>query len=214
MTRRDDEVLDRYLGGELPLEALPDEERSDEVRLRDALGALKRDVRAPAGFRTDVMRAIEESAPYQAPLWKRALGWWLEPQPLRIRPAMGALALAATVALVLVLRPAVAPTVTPDQAGVSGESGQLVTRFVLVAPEASSVHLTGDFLSWSPEGIALEDPRGTGVWTADVTLPPGVYQYTFVVNGSEWVPDPRAVSQVDDGFGQLNSVVIVPGGEA
>jgi 1,4-alpha-glucan branching enzyme len=91
---------------------------------------------------------------------------------------------------------------------------QMVTRFVLVAPEASTVHLTGDFIGWSPEGIALEDPRGTGIWTADVPLPPGVYQYTFVVDGTEWVPDPRAVSQVDDGFGQLNSVVIVPGGEA
>jgi 1,4-alpha-glucan branching enzyme len=91
---------------------------------------------------------------------------------------------------------------------------QVVTRFVLIAPEASSVHLTGDFVSWSREGIALEDPRGTGIWTTDVQLPPGVYQYTFVVNGTQWVPDPRAVSQVDDGFGQTNSVLIVPGGEA
>jgi 1,4-alpha-glucan branching enzyme len=87
---------------------------------------------------------------------------------------------------------------------------EVATTFVLVAPQASSVHLTGDFLSWSREGIALEDLRGTGIWTADVSLPPGVYQYTFVIDGSEWIPDPRAVSQVDDGFGQLNSVVIVP----
>jgi 1,4-alpha-glucan branching enzyme len=91
-------------------------------------------------------------------------------------------------------------------------ASQTVTRFVLVAPGASSVHLTGDFLSWSREGIALDDPRGTGVWTADVPLQPGVYQYTFVIDGTEWVPDPRAVSQVDDGFGQVNSVVIVSGG--
>jgi hypothetical protein len=55
----------------------------------------------------------------------------------------------------------------------------------------------------------LEDLRGTGVWTADVLLPPGVYQYTFIVDGTEWRPDPTAFSQVDDGFGQVNSVVIV-----
>jgi hypothetical protein len=34
------------------------------------------------------------------------------------------------------------------------------------------------------------------------------------VNGTEWLPDPRAVSQVDDGFGRVNSVVIVSNGNA
>jgi 1,4-alpha-glucan branching enzyme len=47
------------------------------------------------------------------------------------------------------------------------------------------------------------------VWTIDVPLEPGVYQYAFVVDGAEWRPDPRAVSHVDDGFGRENSVVIV-----
>jgi 1,4-alpha-glucan branching enzyme len=124
---------------------------------------------------------------------------------------VAALALAASLALLMLVpgEQPVAPT-----AAVNPAPAQVVTRFVLIAPEAASVHLTGDFVSWSREGIALEDPRGTGIWTTDVTLPPGVYQYTFVVNGTEWVPDPRAVSQVDDGFGQVNSVVIVPGGEA
>ncbi|MBM4185022.1 MAG: hypothetical protein FJ207_12545 [Gemmatimonadetes bacterium] len=212
MTRKDDEALDRYLEGELPLEALPDEERANEVRLRDALGSLKREVSAPAGFRADVMRAIAESDVDHVSLWKRVLSWWINPQPIRVRPALGALALATVVALVFVVRPDVQPS--GAQVATSGEA-QPVTRFVFVAPEAASVRLTGDFVSWSPEGIALEDPRGTGVWTTDVALPPGVYQYTFVVNGTEWVPDPRAVSQVDDGFGQLNSVVIVPAeGEA
>ena len=209
MTRNDDDTLDRFLAGDLPLDALPERDRLEEIQLRAALDTVREDVRAPASFRSDVMRRI---AAEPTPLWRRMADWWLHPQPLRIRPAVGALALAASVALVFVLRPAATPT---GQPGALDTTPQVVTRFVLVAPEASSVHLTGDFLSWSPDGIALEDPRGTGVWTADVTLPPGVYQYTFVVNGSEWVPDPRAVSQVDDGFGQLNSVVIVPAeGEA
>jgi hypothetical protein len=209
MTRNDVDALDRYLAGDLPLEALPERERLEEIRLREALDTVREDVRAPASFRADVMRAV---AAEPTPLSKRLADWWLQPQPLRIRPAVGALALAASVALVLVLRPGAAPTGQPVAVDAPP---QVVTRFVLVAPEASSVHLTGDFVSWSPDGIALEDPRGTGIWTTDVTLPPGVYQYTFVVNGSEWVPDPRAVSQVDDGFGQLNSVVIVPAeGEA
>jgi len=183
-------------------------ERPEEARVRELLGLLKEDVRAPASFRVDVMEAIERAT---ASPWKRVADWWLEPRPVRIRPAVGALALAASLALLVLLpgEQSVAPTAAVDSA-----PAQVVTRFVLIAPEAASVHLTGDFVSWSREGIALEDPRGTGIWTTDVTLPPGVYQYTFVVNGTQWVPDPRAVSQVDDGFGQTNSVLIVPGGEA
>jgi hypothetical protein len=210
MTSKHDEALERYLGGELPLEELPEDERAEELRLRDALGALREEARAPAGFRADVMRAVAAIDTAEAPFWRRLVDFWLQPQSVRIRPAVG-LALAAAAALVLVVRQAPAPAPTPEAASATEQS---VTRFVLVAPQASSVHLTGDFVSWSPDGIALEDPRGTGVWTADVALPPGVYQYTFVVNGTDWTADPRAVSQVDDGFGQMNSVVIVPAGEA
>jgi hypothetical protein len=206
MTRRDDEQFDRYLEGTLPLEALPEDERTEELRLHEVLGTLRHDVRAPTGFRADVMRAVELEA---SPLWKRIAEWWLVPQSVRIRPAAGALAFAAALAALLLVRPGSNPA--GDEPVAASAPAQVVTRFVLVAPEAASVHLTGDFVSWSPEGIALDDLRGTGIWTADVVLPPGVYQYTFVVNGTDWVPDPRAVSQVDDGFGQTNSVVIVPG---
>ena len=172
---------------------------ADEERLASLLGALEEDVRAPVGFHASVMRAVE-SVP--ASPWRRLADWWLRPRSVRLSPAMGALAVAASAALFFLW---------PGQ---DGGGGQVVTRFVLVAPEASSVHVTGDFLSWSREGIELEDPRGTGVWTADVSLPPGVYQYTFVIDGSRWIPDPTALSQVDDGFGQVNSVVIVPEAEA
>lgn len=201
MSGRDD-MIDRYLAGEVPAEALGESERAEELRLRELLGAVRDDTPARAGFRASVMRAIEQDA---EPLWKRAAAWWLEPRPVRIRPAVGALAMASAVLLFVWAERSrdVGPAAVDAPI-------QAVTRFVLVAPGASSVHLTGDFVGWSPESIALEDPRGTGVWTADVPLPPGVYQYTFVLDGTEWVPDPRAVSQVDDGFGQVNSVVIVP----
>ena len=129
-----------------------------------------------------------------------------------ISPAFGGLAVAAVAALI-VLWPASRPA--DDQTEAVDSAAGVVTRFVLMAPGVESVHLTGDFISWNREGIALEDLRGTGIWTADVTLSPGVHQYTFVLNGSEWVPDPSAALQVDDGFGQLNSILVIPGeGEA
>jgi len=196
---------DRQLDGAEPTDREP--EPADDSRVRELLGTLREDVRAPAGFHGSVMRAVAE-IPHSP--WRRITDWWLRPRSVHVTPAAGALAVAAVVAM-LFLMPGTPPS---EVASSEGPSQVVITRFVLVAPEASSVHLTGDFLSWSPEGVALEDLRGTGIWTADVPLPPGVYQYTFVIDGTEWTPDPRAVSQVDDGFGQMNSVLIVPAGGA
>ena len=180
---------------------------SHEERLVELLGSLAEDERAPAGFHASVMRAVEEIP--ESPL-RRLTDWWLRPRSVRVSPAVGALAVAASATLFF-LWPG-ANGGEQERGPLAG--GEVVTRFVLVAPEASSVQLTGDFLSWSREGIELEDLRGTGVWTADVSLEPGVYQYTFVIDGSRWLADPTALSYVDDGFGQVNSVVIVPEGEA
>lgn len=200
--KKDDEQLDKYLSGKISLGALPERLRLEEERLRALVESLGEDVRAPLALRDAVMREVAE---LPVPLWRRLADWSLRPRTLRLSPAAGALAMAASAAVFLLWSGSEPPT---DPVGASG-AGQVVTRFVFVAGEASSVHLTGDFVSWSREGIELEDLRGTGIWTADVSLLPGVYQYTFIVNGTEWRPDPRAVSQVDDGFGQTNSIVIV-----
>jgi hypothetical protein len=172
-------------------------------RLAELLGTLREDVRAPAELRDAVMRRIEHRSAFA-----RFAEWALRPRMVPMSPALGALAAAAVVALLLV-RPAPAPQASVP-VPVSDVPARVVTRFVLVAPGAASVHLTGDFNAWQREGIALEQLRGTAVWTADVPLQPGVHQYTFVLNGAEWVPDPTAVLQVDDGFGQVNSIVVVP----
>ncbi len=200
--KRDDDQLDRYLSGDISLGDLPEELRLEEARLRGLVESLGEDVRAPLALRDAVMREV---AAIPVPLWRRIADWCLRPYTVRLRPAVGAMAF-ATLAAVLFLWPGWVPT--DDPAAAAGAS-QVVTRFIFVAGEASSVHLTGDFSSWSRDGIELEDLRGMGIWTADVPLAPGVYQYTFIVNGTEWRSDPRAVSQVDDGFGQVNSVVIV-----
>jgi 1,4-alpha-glucan branching enzyme len=78
----------------------------------------------------------------------------------------------------------------------------------LRAPDAASVSVAGDFTNWKPT-IALSDPDGDGVWTGLVPMGPGVHQYMFVVDGTEWVTDPGAERHVDDGFGHRNAVVAV-----
>ena len=173
-------------------------------RLAELLGTLREEVRAPAELRDTVMRRIED----RPSALRRVAAWAFRPRLVPVSPAFGALAAAAVIAL-LIVRPSAAPEV-PGAVPVGEAPTRVVTRFVLVAPGAASVHLAGDFNAWRPEGIALEQLRGTDIWTADVPLQPGVHQYTFVLDGSEWVADPRAVLQVDDGFGQLNSIIVVP----
>ena len=68
--------------------------------------------------------------------------------------------------------------------------------------------MTGEFANWDPQGIAMKR-RTDGAWVAEVELPPGLHQYVFIVDGVEWVPDPGALSQVDDGFGRQNSVLLM-----
>lgn len=178
----------------------------DEDRVRELLGLLHEDVQAPPELYVGVMREISKDRPS----WTaRAVEWLLRPRLVPVSPAVAGLAVAALAALIL-LKPSRMPVPLPaTDATASAE--RVVTRFVLVAPGASSVNVTGDFNSWSREGIALEDLRGSGIWTGDIALPPGVHQYTFVVNGTEWVPDPSAVMQVDDGYGQTNSILVIPG---
>jgi hypothetical protein len=49
---------------------------------------------------------------------------------------------------------------------------------------------------------------GNGEWTVSVTLPPGRYEYRFVVDG-QWLSDPSAKESVHNTFGGTNSVVVV-----
>jgi 1,4-alpha-glucan branching enzyme len=81
-------------------------------------------------------------------------------------------------------------------------------RFTLHAPGASSVALSGSFNRWSAISDPLGGPDKNGVWSLVKPLPPGRYEYRFIVNNRDWILDPEAPS-VDDGLGERNSAVIV-----
>lgn len=70
-----------------------------------------------------------------------------------------------------------------------------------------SVCLSGDFNGWSSESHCLQ--RTGDEWTIQVVLPPGSYRYGFVIDKKEWVCDPEALIQEDDGFGRKNSVLLI-----
>jgi hypothetical protein len=75
--------------------------------------------------------------------------------------------------------------------------------FVLPALDATNVMVVGNFNSW--EGTALADANDDGIWTARVPLPPGRYEYAFVIDGRWWGQDPLADEYVES-FGEYSSV--------
>jgi hypothetical protein len=88
-------------------------------------------------------------------------------------------------------------------------SGSNAFQFVLVAPQASSVALVGDFNDWDPARSPMRTAQG--VWATTVPLAPGRYRYAFLVNGVEWRADPGAPDAHDDEFGTPSSVITVGG---
>ncbi|MGA1874310.1 MAG: AAA family ATPase [bacterium] len=61
--------------------------------------------------------------------------------------------------------------------------------FSFYSPHALSVYLTGDFNKWIPDAEPLFNLSGNGLWQKVVPLPPGRYQYKYIVDGN-WQLDP------------------------
>lgn len=79
--------------------------------------------------------------------------------------------------------------------------------FDLTHPTAQAVCIAGSFNDWHPTDtpmIRLEDGR----WAKELTLPPGRYEYRFVVDG-QWEDDPAAMELIPNPFGTANAVVEV-----
>ena len=84
-------------------------------------------------------------------------------------------------------------------------------QFVYDDPGATSVWVSGSLTAWgtNPSEGALEMDDSSGVWRLTTTVEPGDHQYKFIVDGSEWLPDPSNPNSIDDGFGSVNSVLTV-----
>lgn len=62
------------------------------------------------------------------------------------------------------------------------------TAFSFVKPAAQSVMLVGTFNQWDPAATPMAND-GKGVWTVSLDLPPGRYEYKFLVDG-QWCCEP------------------------
>ena len=85
---------------------------------------------------------------------------------------------------------------------------QLVpVRFEFRHPSAKTVCLAGTFNHWQADAKTLHS-SGAGNWWKETALPPGTYEYCFVVDG-QWMPDPLARESVPNPFGGRNSILKV-----
>jgi hypothetical protein len=191
--------IHQVLDGELPVAALASDECRELQQYRraicTALGPMQEwrpiDVSAAVRRRTEprpgrrVLRVVRQS------LWS--------PRPFMLRPIYG---IAAALALAVGLwraHPASRP------AGSTGAERVLV-QFRVSEHGAHQVALVGDFNGWRPQHPMHRN--ADGVWSLDVALEPGVYNYVFLVDGETVRLDPLA-PRVTDGLGGESSRVAV-----
>ena len=220
-------------GSELLVQRFLDSELSAEERVRFVVqlgrdGALRRRVIdleqlalevsriprpvVPDGF---VARVMEQTAAPSSPLWRRIADTLWAPRALQWNLA-SAVAVTCVALLVgsLVARMSWRPaserhgTDVPVTAAATARSAPVLVRLVILQPGARTVHAVGDFNGWSPSRTPLEQ-ASSGAWTVTIPLEPGRYEYMFVVDGRQWIGDPFAAEQNDDGFGSRNAVLDV-----
>lgn len=146
------------------------------------------DVEVPSGL----SRAIIEALPAQA----------YGPSPLHRRLVAG---VAPVLAVILIA----AAFLFTDRFELNKQTAGRAVDLFISAPQAASVAVVGDFNGWDPRRTRMIRSNHEGRWTARLTLPPGVHQYGFVIDGSTWVTDPGATTTLADGFGGQNSVIII-----
>jgi hypothetical protein len=194
--------IHQALDGELPLDALPPEERAELQRYRAILGTALEPIRGMAAI--DVAPQVLHRLPRRRSLLGGLAGaarWLWSPRPLAVRPAF---ALAGALAVAAVFSTSVLQSTRPGP--VPAAPAQVVVQFRLADTAARQVTLVGDFNGWRPEHRLHQ--IAAGVWSVDVALAPGVYNYVFVVDGTAMRLDPLAL-RVTDGFGGASSRVAV-----
>jgi hypothetical protein len=185
------------IDGELDSEELKAEEQKElETHLQACT--------ACAQYHTDMTAMLAVAAGMKDQRYERPV----EIEPLVLRPNRAprfSWALAAATASVALL-------VGLQLGGLQGDPAEepqqpVVVRFAIPVPAAQQVELMGDFTDWDGR-IALE-PTSAGLWTGQVKIQPGRYQYVIIVDGEKVELDPTASQLVEDGFGGMNAVLDV-----
>ena len=230
------ERLNRFLDGNLSPEdenkALHLIAEDDELRsmlrfdgmLSDALsdrGGMD-SFSVPDNFSDDVMSKIEELEQEleTETTWTEFLfqhiNTWFTPREYTVRPALAfalpAILLVAFGGLFLVdtQQSDAGSEITNGTEFISDNhstSEEVWIRFIYIDEGADQIAVAGDFSDWNPVDMTSQEMNGKKVWTGLVSVERGEHHYMFVKDGEEWISDPLAEVQRDDGFGNKNAVI-------
>jgi hypothetical protein len=84
-----------------------------------------------------------------------------------------------------------------------------IVQFMLTAPAASRVALTGDFNGWDPRQIEMTRDSRDGRWAVTLALAPGRHSYAYVVDDTQWVRDPLGTAAEPNDLAPPRSVITV-----
>lgn len=180
----------------------------------------------PSGFSDRVMHRIEQlqKEGNTAPglFFERLKRWYQQlwiPRQVQWRPVYSfVLALLVIISLSYPLYLTQLNEESPQQASsisemdssvqqVSAKAGEVMLRFIYIDENANSIAVAGDFSDWEPIELTKQNINGEQIWTGLVTLSRGEHSYMFLKDGSQWLTDPLAPVQRDDGFGNKNAVI-------
>ena len=82
-----------------------------------------------------------------------------------------------------------------------------LVRLMFEAPDARRVAVAGDFNDWDADATPLSRDEGSRRWSVTLALRAGEHRYAFVVDGTRWVPDPRAEQSVAGENGRIYSLL-------
>ena len=81
-----------------------------------------------------------------------------------------------------------------------------VYEFVYTGPpQLQSVSVAGTFNNWDKDADPMT--RDGVTWRLKKEIPYGTHQYKFVLNGENWITDPANKNTLNDGNGNINSVL-------
>ncbi|MHC9538793.1 MAG: alpha/beta hydrolase-fold protein [Vulcanimicrobiota bacterium] len=83
------------------------------------------------------------------------------------------------------------------------------TYIPAVPEEVSTVHLAGSFNDWNTQNTPMTYDKKSKAWKHSLDLPEGFYPYKFLLNGTEWIHDRKALRYEQNEVGSLNSVALV-----
>jgi hypothetical protein len=177
----------------------------NQDKFASIIESLKRlpQVDPPIDIRKGIMASLP---PKKKNVWAQLRRFLFQPHtvtfvPIKWAPVLAGLAILAVIPSLLpvhqISTPLVAQSVPAQRAALT---------FTFEAPNARQVALIGSFNSWVPDGGVRTEKQGNR-WIFRIEVEPGRYEYAFLVDGEEIVPDPNAAFHRNNGFGTSNSIV-------